>query len=94
LGYLRAALPMIEKDGWTNQHEEPPEFYSELRAPLGSSAKRRPGTNSQDGFGKRPGRLVRQGMACLDCAVLVTPDEHAGVIGSAAGLQWIFGAVE
>jgi hypothetical protein len=33
-------------------------------------------------------------MACLDGAVLVTTDEHACVIGRAAGFWRIIGAVE
>jgi hypothetical protein len=61
---------------------------------LGSSARRRPGANSQHGIGKRRRRFVRQGVACLDGAVLVTTDEHRSVIGRAARLQRIVDAVE
>src|SRR5260221_475995 len=72
----------------------PQKSWSAERRLTGRCVRRRPGANSQHGCGKSPGRLVRQGMACLDGAVLVTPDEHSGVIGRPAGLQRIFDAVE
>ena len=48
----------------------------------------------QHRVGKCGGSFVRQGVAGLDSAVLMTTDEHMAVIGRSTGLQRILGAVE